>query len=85
MNPPLLLILLQIKLLNFSQSAPTRQESRKYNSLLKFNDNKMMGGCATVAGWGARYDSLAYEKDPVTNKSAACLTDFSSTSPHKLA
>ena len=43
---------------------------------------EVSGGCATVAGWGARYDS----RDDVGGNgdiSTECTTDFSSLSPDK--
>ena len=41
--------------------------------------NKMLGGCATVAGWGNRYS-----QDEMEEKESSCTTDFSDTSPDKL-
>ena len=38
----------------------------------------MLGGCATVGGWGMRYDA-ADERD-----NSKCRTDFSSKSPDKI-
>ena len=40
---------------------------------------KMLGGCATVAGWGNRYN-----QDEMEEKGSSCITDFSGASPDKL-
>ena len=40
---------------------------------------ELSGGCATVAGWGNRYDG----DDDIHGDSAECTTDFSSLSPDK--
>ena len=40
---------------------------------------KMLGGCATVAGWGHRYgiDNMDFYE-------SKCMTDFSNLSPDKI-
>ena len=42
-------------------------------------NNKMLGGCVTVAGWGNRYSYHEME-DLMSN----CMTDFNSLSPDKI-
>ena len=54
----------------FCELAPVHDEAR----------NKMLGGCATVAGWGNRYS-----KDEMEESDSSCTTDFSNTSPDKLS
>ena len=39
------------------------------------NGEKIVGGCATVAGWGYRHD--------LGDESSFCRTDFSNLSPSK--
>ena len=42
-------------------------------------DDKILGGCATVAGWGYRYDQYTME-----DSESSCKTDHSSQSPDKI-
>ena len=41
---------------------------------------KIKGGCATVAGWGNRYDHYGHNV-----KDSSCKTNFANKSPHKIA
>ena len=41
--------------------------------------NKILGGCATVAGWGNRYST-----DDMHDNQASCMTDYSNLSPDKI-
>ena len=40
---------------------------------------KILGGCATVAGWGNRYST-----DDMHDNQAKCMTDYSNLSPDKV-
>ena len=40
----------------------------------------MLGGCATVAGWGNRYN-----EDDMEDKGSNCIKDFSDMGPDKIA
>ena len=40
----------------------------------------MLGGCATVAGWGNRYS-----QDDMEYHESLCMTDFSNLSPDKIS
>ena len=42
-------------------------------------DGKILGGCATVAGWGYRYDQYTMEESE-----SSCKTDHSNQSPDKI-
>jgi len=42
------------------------------------DDHKLLGGCATVAGWGHRYSGEQKYAD------ASCRTNFANKSPHKI-
>merc|ERR1719244_47175 len=56
---------------------PTPQETR--DDLIPRGSKKILGGCATVAGWGHRYNAEDFE-----NNQAECSTDHSSIAPAKL-
>ena len=43
-------------------------------------DDKILGGCATVAGWGDRYDQNTMEEELMSS----CKTDHSNQSPDKI-
>ena len=43
------------------------------------NNGKILGGCATVAGWGNRYS-----QDDMDYYMSQCMTDFKGTSPDKI-
>jgi len=51
---------------------------KKINSIGESYEEKVRGGCATVAGWGMRFSTK------MTEKRAACMTDFSSLGPSKI-
>lgn len=40
---------------------------------------KILGGCATVAGWGNRYST-----EDMHDNQAKCMTDYSNHSPDKI-
>ena len=40
---------------------------------------KILGGCATVAGWGNRYST-----EDMHDNQAQCMTDYSNLSPDKI-
>ncbi len=40
---------------------------------------KILGGCATVAGWGNRYSTADMD-----DYQAQCMTDYSNLSPEKI-
>ena len=40
---------------------------------------KILGGCATVAGWGNRYST-----EDMDDNQAKCMTDYSNLSPDKV-
>jgi len=65
---------------DMSKDRDATQEERKNGSVHDKARNKMLGGCATVAGWGNRYS-----KDEMSDNDSKCVTDFSDTSPDKLS
>ena len=48
-------------------------------SLAPGGGKKILGGCATVAGWGNRYST-----EDMHDNQAKCMTDYSNLSPDKI-
>ena len=46
---------------------------------MDLDNDFLLQGCATVAGWGLRYDT-----DDLDGVDSVCKTDFSNLSPDKL-